>query len=129
MPTNSSPGDYRILSSQDLAAQSASLALDKKAKDVVIMDLRGLTSVTDFFVLCTGESDVQIKAIVDYLDESLSTEDTKPFHIEGYNQLNWVLVDYVDVVVHVFLAETRDYYGLERLWADAKVKQVTDSDS
>jgi ribosome-associated protein len=129
MPTNSSSDDYRILSSQDLAAQSANLVLDKKAKEVVIMDLRGLTSVTDFFVLCTGESDVQIKAIVDYLDESLRMEDTKPFHIEGYDQLNWVLVDYVDVVVHVFLAETRDYYGLERLWADAKVKQVTDSDS
>lgn len=129
MPTNSRPGVSSNPSSQDLAAQSANLALDKKAKEVVIMDLRGLTTVTDFFVLCTGESDVQIKAIVDHLDESLRTEDSKPFHIEGYDQLNWVLMDYMDVVVHVFLSETRDYYGLERLWADAKVKQVTDSDS
>jgi ribosome-associated protein len=129
MPTNTKPGKKRNLSSQDLAAQSANLVLEKKANEVVIMDLRGVTTVTDFFVLCTGESDVQIKAIVDHLDDSLRTKETKPYHIEGYNQLNWVLMDYVDVVVHVFLSETRDYYGLEKLWADAKVQQVTDPDS
>ena len=93
------------------------------------MDLRGLTPVTDFFVLCTGESDTQIKAIVDHVDDSLRIENTRPYHVEGYDQLNWVLMDYVDVVVHVFLAETRDYYGLEQLWADANVQEISDTDS
>lgn len=129
MPANPRSDDHRTLSSKDLATQTANLALDKKANDVVIMDLRGLTPVTDYFVLCTGESDLQIKAIVDHVDDSLRTEDTKPYHVEGYDQLNWVLLDYVDVVVHVFLAETRDYYGLEKLWADASVQEVCDADS
>ncbi|MFB0516829.1 MAG: ribosome silencing factor [Candidatus Neomarinimicrobiota bacterium] len=101
--------------------------LDKKAKEIIIMDLRELTSVTDFFVLCTGESDVQVKAIVDHLHETLDAEDTKPSHIEGYDQLSWVLIDYIDVVAHIFLPEVRDYYGLERLWADAKISEVSDS--
>ena len=99
--------------------------LDKKAREVTIMDLRRLTTVTDFFVLCTGESDVQVKAIVDHLNEALRLEDMRPYHIEGYDKLSWVLLDYVDVVAHVFLPEARDYYGLERLWADAKVSAVT----
>lgn len=129
MPTNSRSDDQRTLSSKDLATQTANLALDKKAREVVIMDLRGLTPVTDFFVLCTGESDTQIKAIVDHVDDSLRIENTRPYHVEGYDQLNWVLMDYVDVVVHVFLAETRDYYGLEQLWADANVQEISDTDS
>jgi ribosome-associated protein len=129
MPANSRSKDPRTPSSRDLAAQTANLALDKKAKDVIIMDLRGLTTVTDFFVLCTGESDTQIKAIVDHVDDVLRTKDTKPYHVEGYDKLNWVLMDYVDVVVHVFLAETRDYYGLEKLWADANVQEICDADS
>lgn len=90
------------------------------------MDLRGLTSITDFFVLGTGESDVQVKAIVDHLNEMLRSENTKPSHIEGYDKLSWVLIDYVDVVAHVFLPAARDYYRLERLWADAKVSEVSE---
>lgn len=94
---------------------------------ITIMDVRDLTTVTDFFVLCTGESDVQIKAIVDHVHESLRVENTRPYHIEGYDQLSWVLIDYVDVVAHVFLPKIREYYGLERLWADAKVTQIAES--
>ncbi|UCD38583.1 MAG: ribosome silencing factor [Fidelibacterota bacterium] len=115
--------------SKTLAARSADLMLDKKAKEITILDVRLLTSVTDFFVLCTGESDVQIKAIVDHVNESLRAENTKPYHIEGYDQLSWVLMDYVDVVAHIFLPETREYYGLERLWADAKISTVSDEDA
>jgi len=100
--------------------------LDKKARKVIIMDLRGLTSITDFFILGTGESDAQVKAIVDHLNEKLRSENTKPSHIEGYDKLSWVLIDYVDVVAHVFLPESRDYYRIERLWADAKVSEFSE---
>jgi len=127
MPAESRRISNRELSSRDLASRSADLMLDKKAKEVIIMDLRGLTSITDFFVMGTGESDMQVKAIVDHLNEKMRSEDTKPFHIEGYDKLSWVLIDYIDVVAHVFLPETRDYYRLERLWADAKVSEITDS--
>ncbi len=98
--------------------------LDKRASDILIMDLRGLTTMTDFFVLGSGESTVQVKAIVDHVSQTLDTEETSSYHIEGYEQLSWVLLDYVDVVAHVFVAEAREYYGLERLWADAKMSLV-----
>ncbi len=127
MPAEPRRTSNRELSSQDLASWSAGLMLEKKAREVIIMDLRGLTSITDFFVLCTGDSDMQVKAIVDYLNEELRSENTKPFHIEGYDKLSWVLIDYIDVVAHVFLPEARDYYRLEHLWADAKVSEITDT--
>ncbi len=127
MPAEPRRTNNREPSSQDLASWSAGLMLEKKAREVIIMDLRGLTSVTDFFVLGTGDSDMQVKAIVDYLNEELRSENTKPFHIEGYDKLSWVLIDYIDVVAHVFLPEARDYYRLERLWADAKVSEITDT--
>ena len=127
MPTEHKRTGRRGVNSRDLAARSADLMLDKKARKVIIMDLRGLTSITDFFILGTGESDAQVKAIVDHLNEKLRSENTKPSHIEGYDKLSWVLIDYVDVVAHVFLPESRDYYRLERLWADAKVSEVSES--
>ena len=118
------PGEK--LTASELATRSAALMLHKKAKEIVIMDLRGLTTMTDFFVLGSGESDVQVKAIVDHLDQSLRAENTRAYHIEGAQQLSWVLMDYIDVIAHVFLAETREFYGLERLWADAKLSSVTE---
>jgi ribosome-associated protein len=129
MPIDSGQTSNHDTNAKVLAIRSADLMLEKKAKGITIMDVRGLTSVTDFFVLCTGESDVQIKAIVDHVNESLGMDKTKPYHIEGYDQLSWVLIDYVDVVAHVFLPEIRDYYGLERLWADAKVTKIAESDT
>ena len=127
MPLESNQTDIRHTNSRSLATRSADLMLEKKAMGITIMDVRDLTTVTDFFVLCTGESDVQIKAIVDHVHESLRVENTRPYHIEGYDQLSWVLIDYVDVVAHVFLPKIREYYGLERLWADAKVTQIAES--
>ena len=126
MPSKSEPTGSQGLNPNDLAKRSADLMLEKKAGDVVIMDLRGLTSVTDFFVMGTGESDVQVKAIVDHLDETLRLEHTKPIHVEGYDQLSWVLMDYIDVVVHIFLEPTRHYYALEKLWGDAPVEELRD---
>lgn len=114
------------LTSEEIAELSSRLALSKKAEDVAILDLRGLTDIADFFVICTGDSDTQIRAIADAIVEGLEEKQVKAWHIEGYSALNWVLIDYVDIVVHIFQRETREFYGLERLWGDAKIKVVQD---
>jgi len=88
------------------------------------MDLRGLTTITDFFVICSGDSDTQVKAIADAIEEGLKKENICYWHKEGYENLRWVLLDYVDVVVHVFQRDVREYYSLETLWGDAKIKEV-----
>jgi ribosome-associated protein len=108
-----------------LAKEIARLALTKKAADVVIMDLRGLTSVADFFVVCSGDSDPQIRAIADAVDEGLELKGAAVWHKESGSP-NWVLLDYVDVVVHVFHKTTRAFYSLEKLWGDAKIQRVED---
>ena len=108
-----------------LAKEVARLALTKKAADVVIMDLRGLTSVADFFVVCSGDSDPQIRAIADAVDEGLELKGAVVWHKESGSP-NWVLLDYVDVVVHVFHKNTRAFYSLEKLWGDAKIQRVED---
>ncbi len=112
--------------SKRLARQLARYTLEKKAYDVLILDLRGLTDVTDFFVLCSADSDTQVKAIVDHIDEKMRKRNLRPWHVEGYENLRWVLLDFIDVVVHVFLRETREYYSLETLWGDAKTEVVDD---
>jgi len=103
-----------------MALAAAAEAAERKATDVVLLDLRSLTSATDWFVLATGESDVQVRSIADRIEAHLKTEHgVKPWHVEGLQHARWVLLDYVDFVVHVFHREARDYYQLERLWADA----------
>jgi len=92
---------------------------------VVIMNLRGLSSVTDFFVVCSGDSDVQIKSIADAVKDGLAQEGVAVWHRE-VGSPNWVLLDYVDVVVHVFHKHTRPFYNLEKLWGDAEIKRVED---
>jgi ribosome-associated protein len=108
------------------AGRAAEFALTKKAENVITMDLRGLTSTCDFFVICSGTSDVQVRAIADAIKDGLAGEGERPWHVEGYEGRRWVLLDYVDVVVHVFDVETRDYYQLERLWGDAKIEEFED---
>jgi len=112
--------------SKILAYKIANLALGKKAKQIVVMDLNGKTGIADFFVVMTGDSDTQIKAIADHIIKELKGQKIRIYHKEGYNSLRWVLLDYVDVVVHVFKPETREFYGLERLWGDAKIDFVMD---
>ena len=109
-----------------LAKRAALLALEKKAEDIVIADVRKLTTITDFFVICSAESSVQLKAIVDHIVEELEKKGIKAWHVEGYTNLTWVLIDYVDVVVHVFLKPAREFYGLERFWGDAKYEYKTE---
>ena len=114
------------LSSHESARLAGKFALDKRASDIVILDLRESTSVTDFFVLCSGSADIHVKAIAENIREGLAEEGQKPWHIEGLAYGSWVLLDYVDFVVHIFLKEKREFYDLERLWGDAPVEKMED---
>lgn len=107
------------IESTTLARRTVELAEDKQASDIVMLDLQKLNSVADYFVICTGESDRQLKAIVDTIDESVDREFGRDARIEGTPDTGWVLLDYGDVVVHVFSVALRDYYRLERLWSKA----------
>ena len=101
-------------------------ALDKKAHDVVVLDLRHTPAFTDYFVLCTGLNVRQVKAIADAVEESLRAGKVRPAHIEGYERGEWVLMDYFTFVVHVFTPQTRAFYSLDRLWGDAERIDVSD---
>lgn len=114
------------MNSKDLALELAELALSKKAEDIKVLDLRNLTTITDFFVICTGSSDTHVKAIADSIMDGSKKFGERPWHKEGTAHKSWVLLDYVEVVVHVFLNETRRFYGLEKLWGDAEVTEVKD---
>jgi ribosome-associated protein len=113
------------VTSTALAKSIAALTLTKKAQDVLLLDMRGLTSMADFFVVCSADSDVQVRAIADAVDEGLGEEGVDPWHKETGSP-NWMLLDYVDVVVHVFHKNARAFYALEKLWGDAKITSVTD---
>jgi ribosome-associated protein len=102
------------------------LIFNKKGYDVKILDLRTLTTITDYFIICTGDSDTQVKAIADEVDKQMRSEGVRSWHTEGYRTLNWVLIDFVDIVVHVFKKESREYYNLEKLWGDAPFTIVED---
>lgn len=99
-------------------------AEDRKATEVVVLDLRKAAGFTDFFVLCSGGNARQIRAIADSVMAALADEGVKPSHIEGYDRADWVLLDYFDFIVHVFQPETRLFYGLERLWGSAERIEV-----
>jgi len=108
------------LDSQELARRIVDLASDKQAADVVMLDLRDVSLIADYFVLCTGTSERQIKAIVDDVVETLAREDRlKPLRMEGLPDSGWVLLDYGVVVFHVFSSEMRDFYRLEKIWSRA----------
>ena len=111
-----------------LARLALDAALSKKGLDVTVMDLRGLSGEVDYFVLATGESDLQIRAIVDAIVDRLRTEaGERPVHREGQpGTSRWIVLDYFDLVVHVFNPELREHYDLERLWGDAPTERVTD---
>lgn len=99
--------------------RAAELALERKAEDVVVLDLRGINSATDFFVLATGKSDVQVKAIAEHVRDELRGAGVRADHVEGLDTGRWVLMDFIDFVVHVFHPESRSFYQLEALWGDA----------
>jgi len=98
---------------------AARAALDRKAVDLVILDVQGLSSVTDYFLVCSGRSTTHVASIVDAIRAALKAAEVRPLHAEGTPESGWMLLDYGDVLVHVFLQDTRVYYALERLWGDA----------
>lgn len=107
-------------------AKAVKAALDKKASDVVVLDLRHTPAFTDFFILCSGNSQRQVKAIADGIEEALRAAKVRPAHVEGYDRAEWVLMDFFTFIVHVFTPQTRLFYSLERLWGDAERIDVTD---
>ena len=108
-----------------LARAIAKLTLTKKATDVVMMDLRDVTTMTDFFVVCSADSDTQMRAIADAVEEGMEKKGVRPWHREAGSE-QWVLLDFVDVVVHIFHKTSRSFYNLERLWGDAVIEAVAD---
>lgn len=104
----------------DEVSRAITAALDKKAQDLVVLDLRHTPAFTDFFVVCTGLSQRQVKAIADSVEESLRAAGVRAAHTEGYDRADWVLMDFFTFVVHVFTPQTRAFYALERLWGDAE---------
>src|ERR1019366_2562778 len=115
-----------VLSPEQMAAEIAELASDRKALDIVQLDLRGMIGYTDYFVICTGRTDRQTRAIHDAIHQGLKSEHgLLPRRAEGVTEARWILLDYLDVVVHIFTPETRDYYRLEQLWGEAPSHAVS----
>jgi ribosome-associated protein len=104
-----------------LAKRAAAICVDNKANDVVVLGLKGVSDMTDYFVIASGTSDTHVRALGEHVQADLRTTGTRAAHVEGLSQGRWVLLDYFDFVVHIFHPTLRDFYRLERLWSDAKV--------
>jgi ribosome-associated protein len=115
------------LSAEGKARQAARAALDKKAVGVVVLDVQALSSVTDYFLVCSGKSTTHLQTISDAIHADLKGAGVRPAHAEGRAASGWILLDYGDVLVHIFLEDTRAYYALERLWGDAPAVPVDDA--
>lgn len=125
--TAEKPAEKTVLEqSLELADRIARLMFEKKAENIVILDLSNLTSVMDCFIIASGTSDIHVRAIADHVIDKLETDGIRLHHKEGFESQKWILLDYVDVVVHIFQNETREYYGLERLWGDARMIKMED---
>ncbi|MGH7470416.1 MAG: ribosome silencing factor [Longimicrobiales bacterium] len=99
--------------------RAATLVSERKAQNLVVLDLRGLSNATDFFLLASGTSDLHARSIAEHVMEELKKEGVRPDHVEGLRSGRWVLLDYIDFVIHVFHPAAREFYQLERLWGDA----------
>jgi len=104
----------------------AGLALERKAQNVIALDLRGISSATDFFIIGSGTSDIQVRAIAEHLIQEMEKRGSRPDHVEGLDRARWVLLDYIDFVVHLFHPSAREFYQLETLWGDAPRKRFAD---
>ena len=116
----------KIPNSNNIAKKIAQLMTDKKAIDVTLINLKKITTLTDHFIICTSESDPQTRAIFNHIKDELIEDNIKPWRTEGYENLQWVVMDYINFVVHIFNKETREYYDFERLWGDAKIIKIDD---
>jgi ribosome-associated protein len=110
-------------------ARAVQAALDKKATDVLVLDLRQTPAFTDYFVLCSGQHPRQVRAIADAVEEALRAVKVRPSHIEGYDRAEWILMDFFNFIVHVFVPQTRQFYSLERLWGNAERIDVNEEPS
>lgn len=127
MTTEKVENNFTKEESSELVAIIAKTLSDKKAEKINILDLRDITTLADYFVVCNALSDVHVKSLSDFVQEKTREEyGEKPWRSEGLNSRRWVVLDYVNVVVHIFKEETRDEFGLERMWSDAKISQYVD---
>ncbi len=113
-----------LKNSKNLVKFITEIALEKKGSAIVILDLRKISTMVDYFIIISGTSDVHSKAIADEIIHKLREEGIRKWHIEGYSYGHWILLDYVDIVVHIFLDEERLYYNLESLWGDAPMVRI-----
>jgi len=113
----------KSIESTQLADIIGKLTLTKKAEKVLSIDVRKVSSSADYFIVCSAETGIQVSAIANAVRKGTPT---KPWHIEGLTNQNWILLDYVDVILHVFKTQTREFYSLEKLWADAPTVEITD---
>lgn len=123
MRTRKTAAKPRLSSELTTAIQAAR---DKKATDLVVLDLRKTGAFTDFFLICTGGNPRQVHAIADAVEQALKAKHVRPAHVEGYQRAEWILLDYFDFIVHVFSPSARSFYGLERLWGNAARIEVPD---
>lgn len=112
------------LSAEETVRLCARVALEKKAEGLMVLDLQGISTVADFFLLASARSITQLKTIVEAVEAALETQGVRIRHAEGLPESGWLLLDYGDVIVHIFMEETRAFYALERLWGDAPVLSV-----
>lgn len=118
------PQPGRRLDGEALAERVAAIASDRKALDIRVIDLRGVVGYTDLFVICSGNTERQTKAIHDAVHRQLKDEGVLPRRVEGEREARWILMDYLDCVVHIFTPEARSFYRLESLWGDAPARSV-----
>lgn len=114
------------MSALELARTAGRLALSKRGFDVRILKVKAISSVCDYFVVVSGEADIHVKAIANAVEDGLFERGVKTYHREGIENGNWVLLDYIDVVVHIFREPTRQFYALEKLWGDAPIEELSD---
>ena len=117
-----------VVDAQVLAEKAAALLFSKKVEDLVLLDLRGLSSLTDFYLICTCQNEAQMRAVLHHTYKALSKEGIKALRSEYHGGMRWAVLDYGDLIVHLFEKDTRSYYSLERLWADAKATKLKAED-
>jgi ribosome-associated protein len=122
MPTEHDPTTQ--IEMPPVLERASTLASDRKAVDMLVMDLRGISNATDYFLIMSGTSDMHVRSIAEHMIEELKKDGHRPSHVEGLRTGRWVLVDYIDFVIHVFHPSAREFYQLERLWGDAPTQAL-----
>ncbi len=115
---------FKDMNNKEMVNEIVELMQDKKVLDIVILDVKELTSLTDYFILCTSESTPQTKAVMDHIYKNMRAHGLRPNNLEDTKTLEWVAMDYFNIIIHIFNQETRDYYQFERLWGDAKIEKI-----